>query len=91
MMCCGQKRAQLLQTSRDSRTPVPGETSALQHQASGVDPVYFQYVGKTGLTVIGRETHVLYRFDRPGMVVIVDARDKRSLESVPTLRQVKSD
>ena len=88
MTCCGQKRAQLVQTSRASQRPE--ERSLSQPQALRGDPVYYQYVGKTGLTVIGRETRKIYRFDNPGMVVAVDVRDKRSLEAVPTLRQVKS-
>jgi hypothetical protein len=52
-------------------------------------PTYFQYVSKKSLTVIGRETHRLYRFDGPGAVVAIEKRDKRSLEAVPTLRLVR--
>jgi hypothetical protein len=50
---------------------------------------YFQYIGKTRLTVIGRETRRLYRFDRPGAIASVDKRDQRSLEKVPGLRIVR--
>lgn len=69
-MCCGKKRAELLQTG----------------QANQPAPVYFQYVGNTGLTVQGRETRKRYRFDHPGAVVAVDVEDRPSLASVPNLR-----
>jgi hypothetical protein len=49
---------------------------------------YFQYLGKTGLTVIGPRTRRRYRFDRPGAVVAVDRRDERALAAVSVLRQV---
>ena len=89
MECCGKKRAQLLQTIPASRTRVPGEQSSSQRQAVRDAPVYFQYVGNNGLTVIGGKTNIVYRFDRPGMVVAVDPRDKRALEAVSSLREVK--
>jgi hypothetical protein len=50
---------------------------------------YFQYLGKTGVTVIAPRTRKRYRFDRTGAVVAVDPRDQRALAAVPTLRQVK--
>ena len=74
MPCCGDKRAQLHPASQ-----VPAEHNP---------PVYFQYTGKTGMTVIGRETRLRYRFDQPGAVLAVDARDKAAFVTVPNLRQV---
>ena len=74
MGCCGDKRTRLYQASN-----VPAETNT---------SVYFQYTGKTGMTVIGRETRRRYRFDRPGAVAAVDARDKTALVFVPNLRLV---
>ena len=74
MSCCGDKRTQLYQASQ-----VPAETNT---------SVYFQYTGKTGMTVIGRETRRRYRFDKPGAVIAVDAKDKAALVFVPNLRQV---
>jgi hypothetical protein len=53
-------------------------------------PVYFQYTGRTGMTVIGRETRSRYRFNSPGAVVAVDVRDQFALAAVPNLRQVQS-
>jgi hypothetical protein len=78
MGCCGDKRAQLNQ-ARQELDP--------REQA---DPVFFQYTGRTGLTVIGRETRLRYRFDSPGAMVAVDIRDQLALSFVPNLRQVKS-
>jgi hypothetical protein len=60
------------------------EKTALQPQS-----VYFKYTGKTGMTVIGRETRTYYRFENPGAVVAVDARDKTAFLHVPHLRLVE--
>jgi hypothetical protein len=49
---------------------------------------YFQYLGKTGLTVIGPKTRQQYRFDRHGAIVAVDPRDESALAAVSVLRQV---
>ena len=72
-MCCGDKRAQL------KPSPYPAE---------GAEAVYFQYTGRTGMTVIGRETRSKYRFDTSGTIVAVDARDQHAMSFVPNLRRV---
>lgn len=48
---------------------------------------YFEYVGKTGLTVVGPVTGRRYRFARPGAVLAVDKRDSSSMAGVPNLRR----
>jgi hypothetical protein len=48
---------------------------------------YFQYTGRTALTVVGA-TGNKYRFTHAGAIVAVDARDRRSISAVPGLRQV---
>ena len=48
----------------------------------------FEYVGRTALTVVGPATGIRYHFDRPGARLMVDLRDRRSLATVPHLRQV---
>ena len=78
MACCGDNRAQFNLTRQALE---PGKLA---------DPVFFQYIGRTGLTIIGRGTGLRYRFDSPGAVVAVDVRDRLALTSVPNLRQVKS-
>jgi hypothetical protein len=47
-----------------------------------------QYVGMTGLTVVGSTTGTRYRFDAPGAIVAVDLRDEVSLRAIPQLRRV---
>ena len=76
MPCCGSKRIQEQQNS--------------QPLAENREPIFFQYVGRTGMTVIGRVSRLRYRFDHTGSVVAVDARDKTALLAVPNLRQVNS-
>lgn len=49
---------------------------------------WFQYTGTTAATVTGGATGRRYRFEHPGAIVTVDARDRRSLAAVPVLRQV---
>lgn len=48
---------------------------------------YFEYVGKTGLTVVGPVTGRRYRFERPGALLAVDERDSSSMAGVPNLRR----
>lgn len=49
--------------------------------------VCFEYIGKTGLTVLGPVSGERYRFDGPGARVVVDPRDRPSLTIVPNLRR----
>jgi hypothetical protein len=48
----------------------------------------FEYVGRTGMTIIGPVSGRRYRFDRPGARVPVDSRDRPSLAAIANLRQV---
>ena len=89
MSCCGEKRAQFLKGTQIRREIEQNEHTSSNHQSTGDTLIYFQYFGQKKLTVIGRETHKLYRFDRPGAVVAVHKRDQRALESMPMLRLVK--
>jgi len=50
--------------------------------------VYFEYVGKTGLTTIGPITGKRYRFNSNGAVVAVDLRDQAFLLTIPLLKKV---
>lgn len=51
---------------------------------------FFEYVGPTAMTAIGRSTGKHYRFDRPGARVAVDPADRASVAQVPHLREVYS-
>ena len=50
MSCCGNNREQICQTNQ---APGSDEQTSLQQPPEHNTPVYFQYTGKTGLTVIG--------------------------------------
>jgi hypothetical protein len=88
MPCCGKGRAQV---TKDIETPKRNGASSTSgnEPTDGSAVVYFKYTGRTGLTVLGRETRKRYRFDNPGAVVAVDARDRIALSAVPNLKQVK--
>jgi hypothetical protein len=89
MGCCG------------SRTPPAGSASPARHHAApaGVSTpapprryshAFFEYVGPTALSAVGRATGKHYRFDRPGARVAVDPADRTSVAQVPHLREVYS-
>ncbi len=90
MSCCGKTRQQMMGGSvhagRANAPPAMVPTAMPARQSR----VFFQYVGRTRLTVIGPVTGRAYRFDRPGASLDVDLRDRRSLAVVPNLRQVTS-
>lgn len=88
-MCCGKKRAEESQTTQMNPAPKAEERIPAQPQPESDPLVYFQYLGATGLTLIGPTSRKRYRFDSPGAVVVVDPRDKRALAGVSVLRQVK--
>ena len=87
MSCCGDRRKQFQGTAPNRRPDSLGaaRVAAVPERQFNV---CFEYVGQTGLTVIGAVTGRRYRFDRPGSRVIVDARDRPSLAAVPNIRQV---
>lgn len=51
---------------------------------------YFQYNGKTAMTVRGPVSGTVYRFHAPGRRVVVDLRDRASLAAIPQLTEVGS-
>ncbi len=79
MACCGRNRP--VQQAENSSTthvmPAPRWSSTQ----------YFEYHGKTGLTVLGPITGRRYRFERPGMLLAIDGRDCPSMAGVPNLRR----
>jgi len=87
MPCCGKKRLQARQKTQTRRAPEPIETTVSQPEPQSV--AYFQYLGKTGVTVIGPRTRKRYRFGHTGAVIAVDRRDGRALATVSVLRQVR--
>ena len=89
MACCGNKRAQAQKTAKTRQMPEATERASWQRRPERDSLAYFEYLGKTGVTVIGPRTHKRYRFDSPGAVVAVDSKDWRALSAVSVLRQVR--
>jgi hypothetical protein len=88
MSCCGKKREQF--TAGVSDRPHSGRPvshSAMPRQMLQ-SRVFFEYVGRTGLTVIGSATGNQYRFERTGTRLEVDLRDRFAMTGVPNLRQL---
>lgn len=90
MPCCGKARARVQQTiSSQTTRPAPGVAPKSQPVAG--QSVYFNYYGKTGITVTGPVSSRVYRFAASGAPMLVDARDAASLARVPNLRAVRRD
>jgi hypothetical protein len=86
MGCCGSGNRPgggPMQTSRPVASPAPARPMRYSH-------VFFEYIGPTALTAVGRASGKHYRFDRPGARVAVAPMDEASLRGVPSLRQVYS-
>jgi hypothetical protein len=88
-MCCGRNRTALSLVTASHR-----DASPVQHTRSAAGSqhfvAYFEYVGRTAITVIGPVSGIRYRFAAPGSRLAVDLRDRRALAGVPHLRQIQS-
>ena len=87
-MCCGKQRQQFQATA-----PVNRGTGLRRidnyRESKRYSHAYFQYLGRTGIIVQGPVSGMRYRFEGYGAVAAVDPRDRRSLATVPNLRQVR--
>lgn len=81
MSCCGERRAAA------AAPPQPANTIRPAQRVSSA--AVYQYLGATGLTVIGPVTGLRYRFDAPGSKVQIDWRDVPSFAGLPNLRRVQ--
>jgi len=88
MSCCGKKREQF--SAGPAHRPHNGHpvTYPPISQLPLQSRVFFEYVGRIGLTVIGPATGKSYRFERSGARVEIDLRDRPGLSVVPNLRQL---
>jgi hypothetical protein len=89
MSCCGKQRIQFRQSGMTSN---PNRSLRQRSQDSNTNLRYsirFEYTGKTSMTVIGGVSGTRYRFERPGMQIIIDPRDRISLSMVPNLKEVR--
>lgn len=83
MGCCGKNRLARLVEARPDEKNGPVRAMLTPRTPSAQ---YFEYVGKTGLTVLGPVTGRRYRFPGPGALLAVDGRDGPALAGVPNLR-----
>jgi len=51
---------------------------------------YFEYTGKSGLTVTGGVTGKRYRFNHTGDIQLIDYRDASGMMAVTQLKRVKT-
>jgi hypothetical protein len=49
---------------------------------------YFVYIGEGAVTVIGGVTGRQYRLEKPGVPLMVDARDRWDLVKITVLREI---
>ena len=85
-MCnCGNKRNEF--TSGNQHFAI-GNPHNIPPQGKKMWPdIYFEYTGKTALTVTGKITAKTYRFSKPGEKVLIDFRDAPGMMAVPVLRK----
>ncbi|MBZ5525747.1 MAG: hypothetical protein LAP21_26295 [Acidobacteriia bacterium] len=89
-MCCGRNR------SAASGAGAPSMGRRIEHRTEHTGAgqrdfmAYFEYTGRTGMTVRGPVSGATYRFAAPGSRVAVDLRDRLSLAALSQLRQVNS-
>ncbi len=88
-MCCGKNRTSSSQTRTSSPIAKVGQASQMLAARQRISVAYFQYSGKTGMTVIGPVSGMRYRFPSPGSRLPVDIRDRAALAAVPGLVQVQ--
>ena len=81
-MCCGHGRRQLQTMFPQQAASTPAHSGGMSSGST------FEYVGNSGLTVVGPATGARYRFERPGARMRVDLRDHVGLTKVPVLRHV---
>ncbi|WP_221394475.1 hypothetical protein [Dyadobacter sp. NIV53] len=53
-----------------------------------LNDTFFEYTGKTGLTVTGSVTGRKYRFNNPGDKVIIHYKDMPGMLTIPVLKEV---
>lgn len=92
MPCCGKGRvARPVQRQASHSIPARTATPPLAQSQpfhQNLKPVFFQYTGRSGMTVFGPVTGQRYRFTAPGALVAIDPRDTPSMASVPHLQRI---
>ena len=81
MSCCGNGRSML------PLVPVPTPRRE-RGSATPLPAIRYEYVGATGMTVVGPITGQRYRFAGYGTRLDIDPRDAPSMVTVPHVRRV---
>jgi hypothetical protein len=85
MSCCGNKRRPWYEKQTSSPAAQPARSGPVAARR-----VALEYVGGTALTAVGSITRARYRFEAPGAVLQIDARDAPAMLAVPHLRRVRA-
>jgi len=88
-MCCGRSRTAISQTRTPSYASSGTASSAPAATRAASYVAYFEYVGGTGMTVLG-PSGARYRFQTRGSRLAVDLRDRAAVAAVPGMVQVRS-
>jgi hypothetical protein len=87
MGCCGRQTTPMMApVNAGSLRQGPRSAGSGRSQAIARTYAYFEYVGRSAMTVTGGVTGRRYRFERPGARVAVDPTDRPSLSKVPHLK-----
>lgn len=84
-MCnCGNKRNDIvgIPSFKQNNQNIGPQKSSMWPDA------YFEYIGKTALTVTGNISGKQYRFNSPGGKQLIDYRDASGMMKVPVLKRV---
>lgn len=81
MGCCNKQRQQVSQAASKNENQ-----KRLKSTLSGLSFSYFKFTGESELTITGTVTGKRYRFYRKGIVIPVDTRDSKQLNSETNLK-----
>lgn len=92
-MCCNRPRPTISTATRRATRSVTAPASATVPPAPARAPLslptpIFEYVGDTALTVVSPITRKTYRFEKTGVRLAVDIRDRSWVAFVPNLVRV---
>ena len=86
MSCCGRQRGPM------ALHPVPARVQEWEQERQRPPAlshgIRYEYVGATGMTVVGPATGRRYRFEGHGSRALIDPRDALSMATVPHVRRV---
>jgi hypothetical protein len=91
-MCCNRPRPTITRASRPVVRSAVAQAAATvpapAHARLSLPTPIFEYVGETALTVVSPITRKTYRFEKTGVRLAVDIRDRSWVAFVPNLVRV---